>query len=139
MRSPVLEGARRARTSSRPKPDYLGKEYVMGRRVTSAATLGEESERRVSQSQCSALAQPQQIAIFQTSSFWMSHNGRMWSGRFLRVGSPRDPLFFVTRCRGPWPVVEARARSNYMFCGKRNGASGRHSRDKLRAAPYRGA
>src|SRR5207244_2782538 len=33
---------------------------------------------------------------FVSSSFWISHNGRMRSGRLLRVGSPRDPLFFVT-------------------------------------------
>src|SRR5258708_39627298 len=44
--------------------------------------------------ECPAIAQPWQIAIFEASSFWMSHNGRMWSGRFLRVCSPRDPLFF---------------------------------------------
>lgn len=36
---------------------------------------------------------------FRLSSYWMSHNGRMEFGRFLRVGSARGPLFFVTEKR----------------------------------------
>jgi hypothetical protein len=56
-----------------------------------------------------ALARLLQIAIFPTSSFWMSHSDRMQSGRFLRVGSPRDPLFFVTE------TGEAPGRAETVF------------------------
>src|SRR5499427_994261 len=52
------------------------------------------------------------------SSFWISHNGRMPSGRFLRVGSPRDPLFFVTEI-GPTCPVEPARHSNWKLRGTR--------------------
>src|SRR5258708_14570393 len=42
----------------------------------------------------------------------------MPSGRFLRVGSPRDPLFFVTEI-GPMCPVEPARHSNWKLQGKR--------------------
>ena len=42
-----------------------------------------------------------------------SHNGRMKSDRFLRVGSPRDPLFFVTARRGSWPRERSKSGGTY--------------------------
>lgn len=75
-----------------------------------------------------ALRGPDKSLYLSGPAFWMSHNDRMQSDRFLRVGSPRDPLFFVTET-GEVPI----ARGRYSFerlHGEANGASDRHARAK---------
>src|ERR1700746_4123609 len=86
-----------------------------------------------------ALAPAPQIAIFRVSSFWISHNGRMPSGRFLRVGSPRDPLFFVTEIGLTYPIEPAR-HSNWKLRGQASDdASDWQPPGGLRTAPCRRA